>query len=478
MQLKFNGLVQQAAENLITFSDVPNILDISDTTGGTHAILTLTVNNNWYSATTANNQWWLTFQNETISNVLDVDNAVNKNFLITNSNYSTAVNICSALRSCPSISSKFKIYTSTESSPKVYLKAREVGTIDLTVSMASGMTTYITTATTAGTSSTILNNAKVNVDVYSNDEYVTSLEKIYYEDCRFNLSPVLATLAKTGETTPYSLYVSATNDSGTTAMLGNITGNYVSVGYMVNQGNPYLTLSSGITLAQNVSRGKPRVSENNTILYVYQNTIPVYFYTTTTGSLSYTITYRDSALSVISTTSTSTTIDTSVNKLAYIEPTLSIPSTCFYVDITIGDKMLRYNVIKPLNTSYGCQRIEFVNSYGGVSFVDMVGEKSIDNTSETQTYNKNLLDYYETQTLERERVYNTDIKTTYTIKSHLMAEDGRWTYYDLLESPYAWTMINGKKYVIIIESVTASEVNNQGVYEVTVKFRISQPTSL
>ena len=476
MQLKYNGLVQIGAENLITFSDVPNILDISDTTGGTHAMLTLTVNDNWYDVTTANNQWWLTFQNETISNVLDVDNAVNKNFLITSNKYSTAVNICSALRSCPSISSKFKIYTSTNSlTPTVYLKAREVGTIDLSVSMASGMTTYITTATTAGTSSTILNNAKVNVDIYSNNEYVTSLEKIYYEDCRFDISPVLATLAKTSETTPYSLYVSATNNSGITAVLGNITNNYVTVGYMVNQGQPYLKLTSGVTIAQNVSRGKLRTVDNNTILYVYDNTIPLSFYTSTSGDTTYTITYKDSAYSTISTTSGTVNV---TEKLTTAIVNISLPSDCFYVDLAVGGKTLRYDVIRPLNASYGNQRIYFTNSYGGTSFIDLVGEKQITNESETQTYNKNLLDYYETQTLEKEKVYNTDIKTTYTIKSHLIKEDGKWTFYDLLQSPYAWTKINGKDYVIIVESVQFSEVNNQNVWEGTGKFRISQPTSM
>lgn len=79
---------------------------------------------------------------------------------------------------------------------------------------------------------------------------------------------------------------------------------------------------------------------------------------------------------------------------------------------------------------------------------------------------------------EKELVYNVDTRSTYTVKSHLIAEDGKWMLYDLLQSPYAWTNINGQDYVVIIDSVTEAEQNNQQIYEMTVKFRISQPTSL
>ena len=115
---------------------------------------------------------------------------------------------------------------------------------------------------------------------------------------------------------------------------------------------------------------------------------------------------------------------------------------------------------------------------GNPRFFDFVGQKTIENTSATVTYNKNNLDYYTAEINEKELVYNVDTKSTYTVKSHLIAEDGKWQLYDLLQSPRAWTNINGQDYVVIIESVSAAEQNNQQIYEMTVKFNISQPTSL
>ena len=316
------------------------------------------------------------------------------------------------------------------------------------------------------------------MDVYSNDEYVTSLEKNYQsEKCRFDMTPVLATLAEYNLTVPYSLDISSMNASGIVSTLGSVTGNSVSVGYMVNQGDKFLTINNNIYIAQNVARGKLRSVYNSSILYVYGDTIPLSFYTTSSGDMTVSISYKNSAYQQISTGSYSSLIPAG-NLLHTITVPLVVPNECFYVDLTIGGKTLRYDVIRPMKTSYGCQRVYWINSYGGTSFFDFVGQKTIENTSETVTYNKNNLDYYTAEINEKELVYNVDTKSTYTVKSHLIAEDGKWQLYDLLQSPRAWTNINGQDYVVIIESVSAAEQNNQQIYEMTVKFNISQPTSL
>jgi hypothetical protein len=227
-----------------------------------------------------------------------------------------------------------------------------------------------------------------------------------------------------------------------------------------------------------VARGKLRDAYNSSLLYVYGDTVPLSFYTTSTAaSVTVTESYKDSAFNQItSTTETLTVVGDGL--LHTVTANLSIPTDCFYVDVTIGGNKLRYNVIRPMKTSYGCQRVYFINSYGGTSFFDFVGQKTIENTSETVTYNKNHLDYYSTSINEKEKVYDVNTKSVYTVKSHLIAEDGKWQLYDLLQSPYAWTNINGQDYVVIIDSVTEAEQNNQQIYEMTVKFRISQPTSL
>ena len=470
MNIKYNNIDKEQAHELVTFSDVPAILEVSDTTGGTNAVLQLTVGTGWSAS--SNNQWWLTFQGNTISNVTDPKNAVNKNFYISD-RHSTAVSIANALRNCPTVVASFRVYVDGN---KVICKAREIGAIDLSTTMPSGMP--VTTATTAGTATSTLVNSKITVDVYSNDEYVTSLEKNYQsEKCRFDMTPVLATLAEYNLTVPYSLDISSMNASGIVSTLGSVTGNSVSVGYMVNQGDKFLTINDNIFIALNVARGKLRSVYNSSILYVYGDTIPLSFYTTSSGDMTVSISYKNSAYQQISTGSYSSLIPAG-NLLHTITVPLVVPNECFYVDLTTNGKTLRYDVIRPMKTSYGCQRVYWINSYGGTSFFDFVGQKTIENTSETVTYNKNNLDYYTAEINEKELVYNVDTKSTYTVKSHLIAEDGKWQLYDLLQSPRAWTNINGQDYVVIIESVSAAEQNNQQIYEMTVKFRISQPTSL
>lgn len=475
MNIKYNNIDVAQAHGLVTFSDIPSILEISDTTGGTRATLQLTVNNLYWTAT-SNNQWWLTFQGNTISNVIDPQNAVNKNFYIASNPQSTAVSIANALRNCPSIAAKFLVYAE---GVFVKAKAREIGAIDMTLTMTSGLSTYLSATTIAGSAFSSLVNSKIMVDVKSNEEYLTSLDKNYYRDkCRFDMTPVLATMAKYNKTIPYSFEIKSMDTNGLVSTLGSVTGNSVSVGYKVNQGNNFLTINDGITIAQNVARGKLRDAYNNSLLYVYGNTIPLSFYTTSTAnSITVTVSYKDSAFNQI-TSSTQTLSVVGDGFLHMATLTINVPTDCFYIDVTIGGNKLRYDVIRPMKTSYGCQRVYWINSYGGTSFFDFVGQKTIENTSEVTTYNKNHLDYYTTSINEKELVYNVDTRSTYTVKSHLIAEDGKWQLYDLLQSPYAWTNINGQDYVVIIDSVTEAEQNNQQIFEMTVKFRISQPTSL
>ena len=134
MNIKYNNIDSAQAHGLVTLSDVPAILEISDTTGGTKATLEITVGTGWTA--TANNECWLTFQNNTISNVTDPQNAVNKNFYIASDTHSTAVSIANALRNCPTVSASFLVYTNND---KVICKAREIGEIDLTTTMSENM---------------------------------------------------------------------------------------------------------------------------------------------------------------------------------------------------------------------------------------------------------------------------------------------------------------------------------------------------
>ena len=483
MNIKYNNVAASAATNLITFSDLPNVLTITDESGGTYAVMKISVTGDGFKPSTeASNQWWITIQDNTISNVLEPQNAVNKNFYVNTDNRSTALSIANALRNCPTIASKFSIYLDkSASNADVYLKAREVGYVDLSYTMADNLSNFITISTTAGTTSSVLTRCKVYTDVYSNNEYVTTLSKYFYgNETSFDMSPVLSTMTEKYKTKPYDLYIYSSNPSGTVVSLGAVSGNNTTYGNAVNGGDRYLTVNTGITIAQNVDRGTIKPPYNNTLLYVYpKETIPFSVYTSRSSSLVYNQAFYTSANELISSGNTTISVDGTVNKLKTFNiPVSPMPANAFYMDINIEGKRLRYNVIRPANTSYGYMRLNFVNSYGGTSFIDLVGEKSIEHTAEQQTYNKNYVDFYTSTINEKELTYGVTTKTVYTVKSHLIDGDGRWLYYDLLQSPYVWTKIDNTNYAVIVESVTPSEVNNQNIYEMSVKFRISQPTSL
>lgn len=495
MALNFNGLSYNTANNLICFSDVPNILTLEDDAGGTYGNFRFIIKDGLYAATTGTSQWWISFLGETVSNVMNPEDAINKNFYISQDKHSTAASLCKALRNCPSIAAKFQIYLDDNVSLNghlVWLKAREIGKAwnnlpDELSSTPGLMSTYIGYAGNNGNAYSPYYNSKIDVDVYVNDEYTTTMEKTFTGDkCSFDITPVINTISKVGNTVPFKLHMSYINSSGScqeiaTIPSGSSVYNYASVGYMVNQGEKYL-VNNGLQLAQNVSRGADRSSEglnNNTILYVYRDSFPISFYRGNTGGINVTLDYVDSAGNVItsdtgtwsSTSSTQVLVDYVVTVRPYW-----LTSSVYYLDLTLGNKKIRYNVIKPRQMTEHCQRIYFRNSYGGISFIDMCGPESMTKDIENETYNKNNFDYYTSDSYSKEKIYNTTIKNTYTLKSHLIEGDGRWIYNDLAKSPLVWTEINGEKCEIIVDSISVDEVTTgNNVYEAQVKFHMSDP---
>ena len=153
----------------------------------------------------------------------------------------------------------------------------------------------------------------------------------------------------------------------------------------------------------------------------------------------------------------------------------------FYIDIQLGNgPKLRFNVIKPLKATEYSQRIYWRNCQGGISFFDFTGGKTIDNSISTETYQKQNFDYYDYDMYNRNSLnkpYDIDVNTTYTLKSHLFEADGRWIFNDLILSKRVWTIINGEYYMVIIDSITVDEIDNNNIYQATIKFHFSMPPS-
>lgn len=483
MNITYDGISIGNAENIITFNDIPNILKISDDDTGTYATITLAFEDD---ITQLEEGCYITLLGETITGVKDYSTAVNKNFYMNSSPQTTAASVAKALRNCPAVIANFSV---KHSSNQVTITARVVGDI-LAQSVDYYATdisdTYLTSTINDGSADSTLQGSLIDVDILNDGDYVTTLEKNFYNgECAFNLSPVLTTIAEIGKTKPYTFNIAATDKSGNYTYLQSSSTNYISQGYMVNQGNKFIALGdNGIIPAMNAARGSESDVYNNMPLYIYDlSVIPISFYAHNSGGMTITITYRDSAYQSVGTGSTTWTNTDSSKKLWDINIALNGAYTpvSYYIDIQLGsiDNVLRYTVIRPKKAAEYSQRIYWRNSYGGISFFDFTGQRAESRDIDISTYQKNIYDYYDSDMNELDKIYDNDVRYTVTLKSHLFDADGRYIFNDLAQSPLVWTIINDEKYAIIIDSISVDEVdNNNDVYNATLKYHLSQNPSI
>ena len=456
MNITLNGLSNPSS--LLTFTDVHNILKVSENISGTKAHFVFEFLGDLASTVTSDGQYYVTFLGETVSNVMSPSNSNNKRFYISDID-TTAANFARALRNCGTLMAEFNII---HSSNQVTLLAKTIGQKWSNVS--NYFTTNIPLANlnaqgTDGTSYSSLFGAKVDVDVYSGASYnnsnsVTTLEKNFYgNECAFDVSPVLATFSEYGKTIPYSLALSLITADGEWIELNGVTAN-TTYGYLANQSDKYKYINN-VQMLVNTNRDQVR--------YVYGNTIPFSFlWGTGVGGFTLTMELLDSAYNVIHTATTQ--YQTGGYDSHIVDTSISIPSvysaSTYYVDIIISNMTYRFNVIKPLKAADDYQRVFWRNEYGGVSFFDFSGARSESDGIEVETYEKNIYDYYENDAFERKKIYSQRITKSVKLTSHLMAEDGRWEFNSLMRSKQLWTVINGKTHYIIPKSVEVNEDQN------------------
>ena len=484
ISLKYNNIPSTSATSFVTLTDIPNLVEIDNSADGfSLASLEITISGSWSTASHVD-PWFVTINGETITGVDDYRNAINKNFFISTANTSTAASMAKAIRNCPSLAASFTVRSYEN---KVELLARNKGAF--TWSTTTNATAYTSFSASNGSVSDELIGGSVELSLLDgSSNFITSLEKNYYESgMAFDVTPILTTIAERGKTVPYKLEVSATKNDGTYTLLGSITGNSISQGYMVNQGFRYIpldTLPNNWMIAQNVSRGSSKGDRNNTLLYVYGDTIPVSWYHKTLTSLSVDVMYLSSA-HAIEHTETKTLTDTANGWLHNAEILLNstYKRDAYYIALRFYNNnttygYLVYNVIKPLKATEYYQRVYWRNSYGGISFVDMTSSKSETRDVETTTFKKNVYEYYTQDVNESEIPYDIKIKYSVTVKSHIFEEDGKWVYNDLMQSSEVWVEQNGETYRIILDSVSVDEDNRNNLYTATIKYHYSQPTSL
>lgn len=462
--------------DIVSLSDVPTILKVKQDEYGTHATISLTFIGDLSAITNTSGQWTITIMGNTIANTTTSDVA-NKSFRAMAQPAQTAASVARALRNCTTVYSTFNVFNSGAT---VTLTARRIGELDYNV-VTNIDTTYLSVTDQNGSATATLNGKDISVDITSDGEYVTTLEKVFTDgECAFNLSPVLTTISKKFEAVPYELSINSYKD-GEYNNIGYIGTNYTTVGYMVNQGDKYLTLPTGAALfAQNVSRGDQSGVDNAMPLYIYEPYLTVCFYAHMLAGMTITVDYLDSAKNVLSSTTTTWSNPYSSRKLKTYEMNFNSPlfSQAFYIDVTFGNTKIRYNVIKPLAMTEGCTRLYWLNEYGGISFFDFVGQRSETRNLTDMTYQKNIFDYYEDDKNELELSFENSVDYEVTIQSHLIPKHGTYIFNSLLQSPYIWTVVNGEENVVLLKNVNVDETEQNDIYRTSVTYRYSMKPSI
>ena len=456
MNITYNNL--SSPSNILTFTEVPNILKISENVTGTKCTIQFMMGNGLRQTVTGDSQYYITLFGETISNVMAPESANNKRFYISDDAESTAMSIARAFRNCGGLNADFDIF-GNGSTVEIIAK-----TIGKKITTANYLQRNIpgdkmSVSVQDGSSTSILFNSKIQVDVYNSNaasvnNFITTLEKNWYGDeCAFDMSPVLSTFSEYGQTQPYTFVLNVFRDNGEWQNQGTVSGN-TTIGYHANQSDKY-KYAQGAQMLLNKNRG----TNGTMILYTYNNVIPYSVLCgIDTGGWNVKVSVKDSAFNEVY-ANTSTSSRTTSNMI--VDTNATIPQTAikngYYVDITIGTQTTRFNIIKPLKATEYYQRILWRNEYGGISFFDFTGARSETDSVDIETYEKNIFDYHDNNEFERKMIYKNDYKKTVSLISHLLEEDGKWIFNSLMRSKKVWTTINGKTYYIIPKSIDVQE---------------------
>ena len=466
MNLTYNGVSNP--QNMLTFSDVHNILKVTDDVVGTLTSIKLTIEP---TSTSTDGQYYLTLLGETVTTVANPSNASNKRFYVGNSKAANAIYLAKALSSCPSIAANYYIYAQDGTCNIV---AKIIGLV--ITDTANMIQTNIpqnkyTVTLQNGTSTSKLLGSRVVANIMSGDKYVTTLEKtLYGGECAFDMSQVLSTISEYGKTKPYSISVSALLLDGGMTNLGNINA-CTTNGYIANSSSKYLTLNSEIAL-------NTTVGNSNIIFYTYDSTIPFSILrNSNSGGITYTVNYKDSTNATIQTKQYDKRFSFEDTNL--VDTSISIPTNIkdrvYYVDIVLGNKTYTFNVIKPLKTVGTWKRVYWRNEYGGIQFFDFTSAEVESHSFEIETYEKNIFDYYEDNDSELKKIYKSTNAMSIKLKSHIMERDGRWVINSLERSKRLWVEENGIKRYIIPNSVEVTEeADYNGLYTATLKYQYSE----
>lgn len=469
MDITYNGL--STDNTLLTFCDVPNILKLKQAIGGSKCIYNFIVNTPFQSTVVSDGQYYITFLDETITNVMNPKDARNKRFYIAPDTTSTAASIAQAMRCCPSIVAQFNV---TQEGNEVELQAKTYGQKYTNVPhyLDTNTNPYIITEGTDGTVSPAdVYMSKVLVDVGCEGKYVTTLEKTFYgNECAFDMSPVMTTFAEIGKTKDYEYIINTIGQNGIASFRGHFSG-VTTYGYNANQSDKFKYANQDALLL-NTNRDQLR--------FVYGNTIDYSLYVADGGmSVSYVIKNAAKTQIYSDTVSISPSSDDHIADVTFTIPQ-NVYTLASWVEITAAGKTVKFKVIKPLKATEYYQRVYWRNEYGGVEFFDFTGSKSESDSVDIETYEKNIFDIYENPEYEIKKIYANDYNKQVKLESHLIEAEGRYFANSLMRSKKVWTIINkGKQseklHYIIPKNIDVQEDGTYNdIYTVKLTYEYSQ----
>lgn len=461
MELTYNGLPYNTT-NLITLSEVPNIIRLSEDITGSTPSVTLT-----FSAAVPSGNY-ITIDGQTVTSVGSASEAAGTAFYGGSTASASAFAVANALRSLPELNTRYMIHSTGST---VLLQGRSIGNRAVTVE-TSVLPAVMTYTSSDGSASSPLWGGFVYADLSVDGEYKATLKKKYANgDCCFNAQPLLSTFSEYGMAVPYSFEVSVGNSDGTAETVATITGQTVA-GYIVDNSDPFYYGDSTTIMLDNITNG----GEGKTY-QTYSSTIPFSIYAT--GSTTpVTWTAYDAARNSVG----SQTVSISTEAYNITDASLLIPQSAFtaaaYIIILSGGKTYRFDIQRPLKSSDGFRRIWFRNNRGGIGFVDLSGQRSESITVSRTTYEKSDFNFYEgLWDREKEMVLDAGYSESYTLNSFLLKESDLHIFRNLAKSRKVWIESedgSGQLLYIIIQSVQISKVQNYDrTYQVTVTYKYS-----
>lgn len=493
MELTLNNIGN--FNNLICFSGCPIILEGKELLNMTRASMEIDLNN--LSTVDLNQTQTIQINDEVITSTTDINKTGSKIFYITVATDTISKNlvaqsIVNALNTCPSLNINYDIYQPSDGTnplPKIMINAKKLGAKYNMTTSSTFTTAQVSFTRTDGTGDT--DTSKVLVDIFynpksnqqrfgtegaNNTTYLTTLQKTMINgQVSFDLSTVLGTVTNLGKTTEFRMNVYKKNNT-IVQQVNSSNVNYIVPGYMVNEGQPYLTTPALNSIAMNVSKGQQNtLYYNKTKLYIYQPWLYLSVYNNLGASNTVNGTYTLLADDINPSTPVNFSFHATGNLTTY---KLNLPSLSNSIALLIKidgiDQAIRYDIIQPLTATGESTRINWYNSYGGVSFFDFTSSKTNEVKLTTGVYDKQTFDYYTTDIKSKTMVYSKDVETTRTIKTHIIPKSALPVLNDLRLSKMAWIEnADGKKTVIYVTDVKETEQTVPDLYQVEVQYKLS-----